>query len=138
MNTEARALGMYQTSFADSSGLSPRNISTAADLAILGRYLYERKRFLLDISLVERMTVTSSDGTSWRMVNQNKMASDARFRGGKLGYTDEAQQTSLGLFAVPVGTEVRLLSVVVLGSQDWKQDTRTLLAWFDENVVRVR
>lgn len=138
MNTEARALGMYQTSFADSSGLSPRNISTAEDLALFGRYLYERKRFLLDISLVNRMTITSSSGTPWRMVNQNKMAADARFRGGKLGFTDEAGQTSLGLFTMPIGNEVRVVSVVILNSQDWKQDTRTLLSWFDENVVRVR
>jgi serine-type D-Ala-D-Ala endopeptidase (penicillin-binding protein 7) len=35
MNEKARALGMTRTSFADPTGLSPRNVSTANDLATL-------------------------------------------------------------------------------------------------------
>jgi hypothetical protein len=136
MNTQARALGMYQTSFADSSGLSPKNISSAQDLAKLGQYLYDRKRFLLDISSADRMTITSSNGHAWAMKNQNKMARDPHFRGGKLGYTDEAGQTSLAVFTVPVEDEVRVIVVVVLNSRDWKQDTRTLLSWFGDHVAQ--
>lgn len=137
MNTQARALGMYHTSYQDSSGLSPKNISTAHDLLVLGQYLYREKRFLLEISGTDRMTITSSRGHVWNMKNQNKLASDAHFVGGKLGYTDEAGQTSLALFTVPVDGEVRVVAVVILKSQDWKQDTRTLLTWFQENARAV-
>lgn len=134
MNTKARALGMYDTNFADSSGLSPRNVSTAADLASLGRYLYHSKRGLLDISNADNMTITASDGSDWPLRNQNKLALDPHFIGGKLGFTDEARQTSLGVFSLAVNGQTRVLCVVILGSNDWKQDTRTLLTWFSENV----
>lgn len=133
MNTKARALGMYNTSFADASGLSPRNVSTAEDLTVLGRYLYHSKRGLLDISGDDSMTITASDGTEWPVQNQNKLARDPHFVGGKLGFTDEARQTSVGLFTVVVDGRTRVVCVVVLGSDDWKQDTRTLLTWFREN-----
>ncbi len=137
MNTQARAIGMYQTSFSDSSGLSARNTSTAHDLSVLGRYLYHQKRFLLDISSADRMTITGSQGTVWNMVNQNKLAPEAQFIGGKLGYTDAAGQTSLALFTVPIKDEVRVVTVVILNSRDWKQDTRTLLRWFAEQAEPV-
>jgi D-alanyl-D-alanine carboxypeptidase len=75
------------------------------------------------------VTVTSTEGNDRLVVNQNKLADDPHFRGGKLGYTDEAGQTSLGVFNVPLGGETRPVVVIVLGSKDWKQDTRTLLRW---------
>lgn len=133
MNTTARSIGMYHTSFADSSGLTPKNVSTPKDLSQLAAYLYENKRFLLDISSEDDMTITAEDGTRWRMTNQNKLSDDPHFIGGKLGFTDEARQTSLALFTIPVDGSTRVLSVVILGSDDWKQDTRTLLTWFSEN-----
>jgi D-alanyl-D-alanine carboxypeptidase len=51
--------------------------------------------------------------------------------GGKLGFTDEAGQTGLSIFSVAIDGEEYVLSVVVLGSSDWKQDTRTLLRWVE-------
>ncbi|HCC05500.1 TPA: hypothetical protein DEP58_04345 [Patescibacteria group bacterium] len=132
MNAYVKALGMAQSSFSDSSGLSPKNISSAFDLSLLAHHLYYEKRFLLDITKEEDMSITSTDGESWDITNQNVLARDPHFRGGKLGYTDEAGQTSLSIFTVPVGKEVRPIAVVVLNSKDWKQDTRTLLRWLVE------
>jgi D-alanyl-D-alanine carboxypeptidase len=133
MNTFAESIGMSHTRFADPSGLSPQNISTTQDLTLLAKYLYESAPFLLDISSEESMTITSSDGMRLTLENQNKLAADPHFRGGKLGFTDEAGQTSLAIFSIPVGTQVRPVSVAILGSNDWKQDTRTLLRWVLEN-----
>ena len=132
MNAYVKALGMAQSSFADSSGLSPKNISSAFDLSLLAHHLYFEKKFLLDITKEEDMSITSTDGESWDITNQNVLARDPYFRGGKLGYTDEAGQTSLSIFTVPVGLEVRPIAVVVLNSRDWKHDTRTLLRWLVE------
>jgi D-alanyl-D-alanine endopeptidase (penicillin-binding protein 7) len=137
MNAFATAHGMQDTSFADPSGLSPRNLSTSNDLVLLARVLYQTKPFLLDISSEENMTITSLSGVKWNMQNQNKLAADPYFRGGKLGYTDEAGQTSLALFNVPIHGETHVVAVVVLGSKDWKQDTRTLLRWLIANVDTV-
>lgn len=133
MNVYVRTIGLANTAFADPSGLSPRNISTARDLAFLGKYLYETAPFLLDISSEESMTITSENGVSHDLVNQNKLAEDPHFIGGKLGFTDEAGQTALSLFSLPIDGTVRPVVVVILGSTDWKQDTRTLLRWLLEN-----
>lgn len=133
MNAYTRALGMKQSTFSDASGLSPKNVSTVNDLLILAQHLYTDKRFIFDITREEAMTITSTDGNTWEVINQNKLASDPHFRGGKLGYTDEAKQTSLAVFAVPIGGRTQPIAVVVLHSQDWKQDTRTLLQWLVEH-----
>ncbi len=134
MNTYVRALGMQESTFADASGLSPKNVSTANDLLVLIEHLYTNSAFILDITKEERVTITSRDGAEWSMENQNKLSSDPYFRGGKLGYTDEAGQTSLSVFNVPLGNEMHPIAVVVLQSKDWKQDTRTLLRWLVEGV----
>jgi len=134
MNAYAHALGMTQSSFADASGLSPKNLSSAVDLVRLAEHLYNEKQYLLDISAEEDMTITSRNGVEWNMSNQNRLASDPHFRGGKLGYTDEAGQTSLAIFNVPINGTVRPIAVIVLNSKDWKQDTRTLLRWLVDTV----
>jgi D-alanyl-D-alanine carboxypeptidase len=109
--------------------LSPKNISSVLDLGIVSQHIYNEKSFLLDITKEEDMSITSTDGVEWSVKNQNKLASDPYFRGGKLGFTDEAGQTSLSIFMLPLQGEVRPVAVVVLHSKDWKQDTRTLLRW---------
>jgi D-alanyl-D-alanine endopeptidase (penicillin-binding protein 7) len=133
MQAYVKALGMEKTSFFDSSGLSPKNISTALDLSIFARHLYAEKSYLLDMTKEERVTITSAKGVDWSVTNQNMLASDPYFYGGKLGYTDEAGQTALSLFTIPIAGEVRVLAVVILNSKDWKQDTRTLVRWLEEH-----
>ncbi len=134
MNEYVRSLGMPMTSFADSSGLSPKNISTAYDLTTFARHLYLERSDILATSKEDRATIKSVSGMKWSMTNQNKLASDPYFVGGKLGFTDEAAQTALSIFALPVDGQTHVVAVVILGSQDWKQDTRTLLRWLLENV----
>lgn len=138
MNNYVRALGMRSTSFADASGLSPRDISSAYDLTSFARHLYLDRRYILDLSKESSMTITSTAGSAWTMENQNKLASDPYFVGGKLGFTDEAGQTALSIFNIPIDGETRTIAVVVLGSKDWKQDTRTLLRWLLEDVEIVK
>jgi len=134
MNTYVKGLGLESTSFADASGLSQYNRTTADDLIMFARHLYYDKRYVLDISREASMTITSESGSAWRMTNQNKVASDPYFVGGKLGYTDEARQTALSIFNIPFNDQVHTVAIVILGSQDWKQDTRTLIRWLLENV----
>jgi D-alanyl-D-alanine carboxypeptidase len=135
MNAYVRAHGMEHTTVSDSSGLSPRNLSTAHDLSLFAKHLYHDKAYLLSITGEDEVTITSVEGRDLHIMNQNKLADDPYFRGGKLGFTDEAGQTSLALFAVPVGDSTRLVSVIILHSRDWKQDTRTLLRWLTASVL---
>ena len=47
MNDKAASLGMYQTSFSDSSGLDPRNVASANDLVKMMRAVSEEGRYQL-------------------------------------------------------------------------------------------
>lgn len=47
MNNKARSLGMYQTSFSDSSGLDPRNVASANDLVKMMKAVSEEGRYQL-------------------------------------------------------------------------------------------
>jgi len=134
MEAYAKQIGMYHTNFADTSGLSAGNVSTAADLSVLADFLVREKKYLLDVTKEQDTTIASMSGYEWRMENQNKLSSDPYFVGGKLGYTDEALQTALSIFTIPVHGEMHTVAVVVLGSYDWKQDTRTLLQWLLKHV----
>jgi hypothetical protein len=135
MNTKAKALGMYATYFDDASGLSEKNASTAWDLYYLARYLHEKKAFLLTISQIQEKTITGANGRKWPLTNQNKFADDPMFVGGKLGYTEAALQTSLGIFSVTLeGGEQRTIAIIILGSSDWKSDTRNILEWLPGHV----
>lgn len=137
MNSVAERLGMRNTSFRDASGLSPRNRSTPNDLVLLAQHLFFEHRYLLDMSSDWGAVITSMDGVRWNIENKNKFAPDPTFVGGKLGYTDEAGQTSLAVFIEPVGGEPHAIAIIVLDSHDWKQDTRTLRTWFMEQAALV-
>ncbi len=135
MNDFVVSNGMESTHFTDVSGLSFKNVSTAKDLYILAKYLFDRERFILDITKENKMTITGVNGVKWDMINQNKLAGDPYFLGGKLGYTDEAEQTALSIFNVPVNGHTHSVCVIVLKSKNWKQDTRTILKWMVENTT---
>jgi hypothetical protein len=129
MNTKAKLIGMESTSFADPSGLSAHNRSTARDLVRLSRYLYLEHEAVLAVSKRSRATIVNTRGRAWNMTNQNRFAGDPYFVGGKLGFTDEAGRTGLSIASVPVGNEVRTVAIVVLGSSDWKRDSDLLIDW---------
>jgi D-alanyl-D-alanine carboxypeptidase len=131
MNAYAANIGMKDTSFGDASGLSPKNVSTAADVSVLAQFLIDEKQELLALSKQEEAMIVSMSGREWSMESNNVFAQEESFLGGKLGFTDEAGQTGLSIFSVAIDGGEYVLSVVVLGSNDWKQDTRTLLRWVE-------
>lgn len=131
MNDKARAVGLAATSFADPSGLSPQNVSTAHDLYKLARYLEEYKPYVFDVSAkLGHSTVEHG----W--VNTNDLAAASYFLGGKNGFTDEARQTMLSLWSLPFSeTENRRIVVITLGSQSRKADAETLLDYVKKMLV---
>ncbi|HAW10466.1 MAG: hypothetical protein ABSC16_06105 [Candidatus Dormibacteria bacterium] len=61
LNSEAKTLGMTQTSFADASGYSPQTVSTASDLVKLGQAALANPALTY---LVGTPTATMPDGTT--------------------------------------------------------------------------
>ena len=112
MNQQAKALGMLQSNFTDSTGLpDPNHYTTAKDLAILGRALvrdfpeyynwYKQKWFTFN---------------NIRQPNRNRLLwRDNSVDGIKTGHTDEA---GLCLVSSAKRNDMRLLAVVLNAPSD--------------------
>ncbi len=127
MNTLARELGMTDTTFVDSTGLSVQNLSTIEDLRRLAKYVWEEQSYIFNIS--QRASDTIHDRTSGlgkRLVSINDFAGREDFLGGKTGSTPEAEGNLLSLFEVPgrAGPVV----IIVLGTEDRFGETESILA----------
>ncbi len=130
MNAQAKSLGMASTSFADASGISPEDQSTAEDLFRLADYLANKKSFIWDITRTPTKTITASNSTQYVYQNFNLYSGLDSFIGGKVGKTTAAKETMVSVFTVPVGNQMRRIAIIVLGSDDYNADTSALLQWF--------
>jgi D-alanyl-D-alanine carboxypeptidase (penicillin-binding protein 5/6) len=128
MNAKARSLGMMNSNFVNPHGLTaPGQISTARDLAILGRRAYGSpvlRRFMS----TKAMTFRFSDGRTQVLENTNKVLKKLSFCNGmKTGTTNAS-----GRCLVSSGTlNGRSVVVVVLKSNTpnvWS-DSEKLLRW---------
>ena len=118
MNDWAYSIGAYNTFFADPSGLSPENISSPHDLAIILAWVATRRPDLLAIT----QTKVKYAGThTWTSPTQ--LLNLTSYLGGKNGYLPEAGQTSVSLFHQNDHAYI----VVALGSKYRDQDILNLL-----------
>lgn len=136
MNSYAKELGMTATTFKDASGISPHNRSSAKDLFILAKYLYEKYPDLLDITRLPQKTVGDE---TW--VNNNLFVNERKenYLGGKSGYTPEARGTLVSIFAIPLaGDEVRPVAVILLGTDSDKgvkyEVSESIIDYIEKNV----
>ncbi len=133
MNRTAWLLGAYQTHAVTPSGLDgPGQFTSAYDLALIARRLYQREDFLRYIS-TERTQIPPQpprDPNGFQIQNQDPMlAAYEGALGGKTGYTDLARHSYVGA----AERDGRRLVVTVLGAENrpvpaWQQAT-ALLAW---------
>lgn len=129
MNTTATALDMTSTTYADTSGISPENISTPEDLFRLAVYLANKKSFVLNITRTQTKTLTAEDGSEYSIKNVNAPANTSPFQGGKVGHTRAAEDTIVSVLSLKVGDATRRMAIIVLGSSDQIQDTKNLAEW---------
>lgn len=131
MNVEAGKLGMKNTHYEDPSGLSSHNTSSAYDLFLLSQYLFKQKAFVWNITLVPYY---SAQGHSWKNISQ--FLKVPGYFGGKSGQTDEAKQSNVALFKLPLSeTGNRNIAIIVLRSNDRYTDTMKILNFVKTRVV---
>ncbi|MCX6712188.1 MAG: serine hydrolase, partial [Candidatus Vogelbacteria bacterium] len=97
MNNRAKKIGLTDTFFADPSGLSPLNISTASDLVKLVNYLYHYRPDILALTREKKYKLGRHTWT-----NLNNISLMPNYLGGKNGYTEEADRTLVSIFNVPI------------------------------------
>ena len=135
MNEEAARLNLQNTSFVNSTGLDEigyTNKSTAKDLAVLVRYLFESYPQVFDILSQSELQLTTPDGRFHHtMRNTNELLGyydwPGRTFGGKTGTTPLARQTLL--FVVESPDAQSYIINVILGSTARFEEMRELLRW---------
>ncbi len=126
MNDKAKELRMLDTNYADPSGLSPQNQSTANDLYKLMGYLYETHPEILQITRQRSGTVTVvNTKTKRKIANIDSFAGQTNFIGGKTGYITEAEGN--GNLVTLFTHNNQPFVIVVLGSPDRIGETKKLL-----------
>ena len=121
MNEYVHELKLASTTFTDASGLSSLNVSTAYDLAVLTTYLRQQDPHVFDITELSQYL---NHKNGW--INNNPLFYEQRYRGGKHGYTYEANRTIVAFFDESFKDETRLFGYIILGSNDLTRDIDTL------------
>lgn len=124
MSSYAWEIGMPSTYFADPSGLSPQNMSSASDFFALARYLYNMRPDILAITKTANFTLSTTTEHNYReIVSTHPFVNEPNFLGGKTGKTPQARDTMLTILDIK-GIPI---AFIVLGSEDRKKDTLYLI-----------
>lgn len=124
MNQKAAQLIMKETSFVSPSGFSLLNQSTAKDLNILINRIYDENQWILTISQQKETEIFDLNSNKTRkLTNINQFAGQENFLGGKSGYLESSGRNLVSLF----GKNGKIISVIVLGSEDAYKETENLL-----------
>ncbi|MGB5217771.1 MAG: serine hydrolase [Smithella sp.] len=113
MNDKARSLGLLDTHFQDTSGLSRGNVSSASDLARLVDSAY-RYGLICEFTTCKKAVIN----TGWRTLefhNTNQLVQNSQWQIGlsKTGYTDDAGRC----LVMQANVGKRSLLIVLLDSQ---------------------
>lgn len=113
MNAKAQSLGLLQTHFEDTTGLSKRNVSSARDLARLVDAAYQY-RLIREFTTCKRVIVRSGRRVL-EFRNTNRLIDNEGWQIGlsKTGYTDEAGRC----LVMQVHMASRPVLIVLLDSQ---------------------
>jgi D-alanyl-D-alanine endopeptidase (penicillin-binding protein 7) len=132
MNEKALELGLESTTFTDSSGLNPANISSAYDLSRLISFAAGDERIAPIMRTANYTVTTSRRSINIHSTNQLVRGGDVEVMGGKTGFIGKAGYCLATLLRLPQGNQV---AVVVLGARSnpgrfW--ETRHLFHWLSE------
>lgn len=91
MNANAKTMGMHQTRYADSSGLSPGNVSTAQDLVLLMKQTVNNDK-ISNITARQTSMIIDSKGHFIHFPNTNRLIREYGFAAdlSKTGYIHES------------------------------------------------
>lgn len=130
MNNKARQLGMRNTRYYDSTGLSTRNVSTAQDLARLISAAY-RQPLIRQFTQNDNMEMRFSNPSYSLMFNNtNPLVKnpDWDVRLSKTGYTDEAGRCLL-MRAKPDRQELAIVLLNSVGKRTPVGDANRIRKW---------
>jgi D-alanyl-D-alanine endopeptidase (penicillin-binding protein 7) len=136
MNQKALELGMSETRFVDSSGLSDENVSTARDLTWLVEAAY-REPLVREFTTYRSHTVEINKGRKMTFANSNQMIRYAHWDIGlsKTGYLDAAGR------CLVMQATIATTPVIIVLLHSWGRFTRIgdanrIKTWIESNFSR--
>ena len=138
MNASAAGLGMFDTHFVEPTGLDEKNLSSAADIALLSRVAFADVEVTNVVSLVY-FDLTKIKGSPKRVLSTNKLLGSFiakapyKLIGAKTGYITES---GYNIVVSVTRTNASPVTVVVLGasSNDLRfQEAKSVAYWAFNN-----
>jgi D-alanyl-D-alanine endopeptidase (penicillin-binding protein 7) len=124
MNAKAIELGMTETHFADSSGLSESSRTSGDDLVKLVQYVWTNHRRILAINRAPKGTITEiKSGKTKEFASTHQFAGRPDFLGGKTGFTASAQGNLVSVFSI----ENHPVLILVLGTESRFEESEKIL-----------
>jgi len=128
MNQKAKDIGMQNTFFADPTGLSSGNISTANDLVVLIKYILKKYPKIAEISTIKEYELENFG----KIENTNQLLVEfPEIVFGKTGFTNDANGCLLLVLKNPKNNNY--LINIILGADDRFSEMRKLINW--ENII---
>jgi D-alanyl-D-alanine carboxypeptidase len=129
LNRKAAEIGMKDTILHDASGLSDLNFTTAEDMFLLTKYIYEKHPEIFNWTRLNNYLVQPvNTAESHTVTNIHPFVDDRAFLGGKTGTSDAAKQNLVSVFSFK---DFRI-AVIILGSPDRVAETRAFLTWIEK------
>ena len=130
MNQKAMSLGMNDSVFADSSGISPVSASSPKDLFSLAKYLYFNRNFILKLSSGTIKDSAYGENPFRNLANFNAPRNNRplweQFVGGKIGLTQASKETIISIFEIEIRQEKRPVVIIVLGTDSSYEDVEEI------------
>lgn len=123
MNKKAKELGMENTIYYDSHGLSEKNISTVNDLAKLADYIHQKFPQVLEMTRNNDFWLPDARGRLLKFKNLNNFYAMPHFMGGKTGYTIKSKETMVSMFNI----NNKPIIIAVLYSENSQTDILKLI-----------
>ncbi len=132
MNLKAMELGLLGSNFADVTGLSPDNYSTAEDLVKLAKYLLENHPLIWEILSLDKFNLKNPQGKfHHELSNTNELLGKIPdIVGGKTGETAEAKGCLL--LVLKNQKDQNYLIYIILGSDNRFGETQKLIDWINQ------
>ncbi|HUY69635.1 MAG TPA: serine hydrolase [Candidatus Tyrphobacter sp.] len=126
MNTEAQALGLGNTHYADPTGLSADDTSTVADMSRLVDFLWQTKPEIFELTRPQTGVVTAANtGTTHNLWNIDQFSGRPDFLGGKTGTTPEAKDNLIAIFGNSAKTNP--IVAIVFGADHRYEDAQVII-----------
>jgi D-alanyl-D-alanine carboxypeptidase len=145
MNAKAAAIGMKNTHFVDPSGAGAANVSTAEDLFMLAKYIYNNRSFIFKITSGQLESSIYGTHAFADLGNFNDFVDNPFFFGGKNGQTTAARETNLTVLELPLsgllteaGASRRPIVLVVLGAENARTEGQTLINYLTAQFLQNR